>query len=134
MTQPLSPKEITIITKTFSKKLEKTEVDEKQQKCEECPICFNLYDDNCLYTTLPGCAHNFHFDCIEKWIKISYSCPVCRGQIRKGMIEHFHGPFEIVEVERNDNVDGDQQDVEINEAHDHNLEVQLVDFAVNHNN
>jgi hypothetical protein len=46
---------------------------------EKCVICFEPVAAG---TTL-GCEHVFHGDCIQKWVKINPSCPVCRAVIRK---------------------------------------------------
>lgn len=40
---------------------------------ENCPIC--LKECSNLMTT---CGHYFHKECLEKWCKISKTCPLCR--------------------------------------------------------
>ena len=42
-----------------------------------CSICFEkLVDKN---TQVLHCGHEFHHDCIERWIKESSTCPSCRS-------------------------------------------------------
>jgi hypothetical protein len=42
---------------------------------EECSICMNSKKNvNCI----ADCSHQFHKVCLDEWIKINNSCPVCR--------------------------------------------------------
>ena len=44
-----------------------------------CPICVeNMLDEECIY--LP-CGHFFHSGCIQRWLDVSNSCPICRYQL-----------------------------------------------------
>nr|DAD22695.1 TPA_asm: hypothetical protein HUJ06_024158 [Nelumbo nucifera] len=47
----------------------------------DCAICLEVLreDEDC--RVLPGCNHRFHISCIDSWLSISSSCPVCRLQI-----------------------------------------------------
>jgi len=60
---------------------EKNDEDNDDQKGEkECPICFCDYkEDDDIYTL--KCNHYFHKECIEKWVKNSGTCPLCRYNI-----------------------------------------------------
>jgi len=42
----------------------------------ECPICLDKNDK--LWVTTK-CNHRFHGDCLNEWINISNTCPICRG-------------------------------------------------------
>ncbi|PIA40529.1 hypothetical protein AQUCO_02500320v1 [Aquilegia coerulea] len=44
--------------------------------CNECPICL---EDFCI-RGLP-CAHNFHVECIDKWLSLNVKCPRCRCSV-----------------------------------------------------
>lgn len=46
----------------------------------ECQICLCAYEDGVTLRTLP-CFHEFHISCIDKWLKINQSCPVCRALV-----------------------------------------------------
>ncbi|KAE9603730.1 hypothetical protein Lal_00002100 [Lupinus albus] len=42
-----------------------------------CCICLAKYENNDQVRELP-CSHLFHKDCIDKWLKISALCPLCK--------------------------------------------------------
>jgi len=44
----------------------------------ECSICIEKYTDADNVISLQ-CNHNFHKECIEKWLNINLSCPYCRN-------------------------------------------------------
>lgn len=51
----------------------------------ECPICYEgleHYPSSKLIT----CSHEFHIDCIHKWLKIRSSCPVCRAPLESNFL------------------------------------------------
>ncbi|KAL3368105.1 hypothetical protein AABB24_009134 [Solanum stoloniferum] len=43
----------------------------------ECSICLDDWVIGGVVKEMP-CKHRFHGDCIEKWLKIHGSCPICR--------------------------------------------------------
>lgn len=45
-----------------------------------CCICLGKYKDEVELRGLP-CAHFFHVDCVDKWLKINASCPLCKHEI-----------------------------------------------------
>ncbi|KAI3814571.1 hypothetical protein L1987_14211 [Smallanthus sonchifolius] len=45
-----------------------------------CCICLAKYADNDLLRELP-CMHFFHIECVDKWLKINASCPLCKFEI-----------------------------------------------------
>ncbi|KAL9237421.1 hypothetical protein vseg_011970 [Gypsophila vaccaria] len=44
-----------------------------------CPICLGEYLAKETLRSLPHCSHCFHADCIDEWLKLNGSCPVCRS-------------------------------------------------------
>ncbi|KAA8523075.1 hypothetical protein F0562_009498 [Nyssa sinensis] len=45
-----------------------------------CCICLAKYADNDELRELP-CSHFFHTECVDKWLKINASCPLCKFEI-----------------------------------------------------
>ncbi|XP_024992853.1 E3 ubiquitin-protein ligase At1g63170-like [Cynara cardunculus var. scolymus] len=48
----------------------------------ECCICLCTYDDGTELRELP-CCHHFHTPCIDKWLYINATCPLCKFNILK---------------------------------------------------
>eukprot|EP00243_Klebsormidium_subtile_P006594 TRINITY_DN282_c0_g1_i1.p1 TRINITY_DN282_c0_g1~~TRINITY_DN282_c0_g1_i1.p1 ORF type:complete len:372 (-),score=31.96 TRINITY_DN282_c0_g1_i1:333-1448(-) len=49
----------------------------------ECCICLSPYEDGAELRELP-CTHHFHSPCIDKWLKINATCPLCKYNIVNG--------------------------------------------------
>lgn len=45
-----------------------------------CCICLTKYEDNDQLRELP-CSHFFHTQCVDKWLKINATCPLCKSEI-----------------------------------------------------
>lgn len=43
-----------------------------------CSICLGDYKDNDMLRLLPHCGHLFHLMCIDTWLRIHPTCPICR--------------------------------------------------------
>ncbi|PWA59897.1 zinc finger, RING/FYVE/PHD-type [Artemisia annua] len=43
-----------------------------------CSICLADYKAEDVIRLLPKCSHLFHRECIDTWLKVHTSCPVCR--------------------------------------------------------
>ncbi|KAL1826488.1 hypothetical protein ACET3Z_004900 [Daucus carota] len=44
-----------------------------------CAICLSEYKPNDTLRTIPECNHYFHSDCIDEWLQLNATCPVCRN-------------------------------------------------------
>lgn len=52
---------------------------EKEELCEEsCSICLENIEKRKKKTL--KCKHTFHNTCVNEWLKVSTTCPVCRNQ------------------------------------------------------
>lgn len=52
------------------------------QEDAECCICLSAYEDETELRELP-CRHRFHCTCIDKWLYINATCPLCKLNILK---------------------------------------------------
>ncbi|KAF8663023.1 hypothetical protein HU200_055613 [Digitaria exilis] len=52
--------------------------DQDDQDDGSCVICLEGYKDKDVLGTLK-CNHDFHADCIKKWLQTKNSCPVCKA-------------------------------------------------------
>ncbi|KAM5572163.1 RING-H2 finger protein ATL20 [Rosa sericea] len=43
-----------------------------------CSICLGEYQPKEALRTIPECNHYFHANCIDEWLKLNATCPVCR--------------------------------------------------------
>ncbi|KAF3632186.1 putative long chain acyl-CoA synthetase 4-like [Capsicum annuum] len=44
-----------------------------------CPICLSDYVPKETLRTIPECNHYFHAECIDEWLKLNATCPLCRN-------------------------------------------------------
>lgn len=44
----------------------------------ECSVCLSILEDGEIVRVLPNCKHNFHSECIDKWLSTHSTCPICR--------------------------------------------------------
>ncbi|KAF3971320.1 hypothetical protein CMV_005065 [Castanea mollissima] len=44
-----------------------------------CTICLSEYQPKETLRTIPVCDHYFHAKCIDEWLKINATCPICRN-------------------------------------------------------
>ncbi|KAI5422013.1 putative RING-H2 finger protein ATL21A [Lathyrus oleraceus] len=44
-----------------------------------CWICLSEYNSKETVRCIPECKHCFHADCIDEWLRINITCPVCRN-------------------------------------------------------
>ncbi|KAJ0254931.1 RING-H2 finger protein ATL68 [Hirschfeldia incana] len=44
-----------------------------------CSICLCEYMEEELLRMMPECKHYFHASCLDAWLKLNGSCPVCRN-------------------------------------------------------
>ncbi|THG08537.1 hypothetical protein TEA_005076 [Camellia sinensis var. sinensis] len=44
-----------------------------------CPICLAEYQPKETLRTIPECNHYFHANCIDEWLRMNATCPLCRN-------------------------------------------------------
>lgn len=59
------------------KSAEGNELDEAEDNnC--CSICLSDYKESEVVKVIPDCDHMFHIDCIDQWLCLHATCPICR--------------------------------------------------------
>lgn len=53
----------------------------KQLANRDCAVCLLEFEDDDSLRTLPLCAHAFHVDCIDVWLRSHATCPLCRAVV-----------------------------------------------------
>lgn len=48
----------------------------------ECCICLGMFGDKDGVKVLPECRHCFHSGCVDQWLMVHSTCPICRGFVR----------------------------------------------------
>ncbi|WVZ19146.1 hypothetical protein V8G54_006468 [Vigna mungo] len=48
-----------------------------------CSICLSEYIPKETVKSIPECGHCFHAQCIDEWLPLNASCPICRTSPRK---------------------------------------------------
>lgn len=44
-----------------------------------CSICLSEYQAEDTIRCIPDCHHCFHVDCIDEWLRMNATCPLCRN-------------------------------------------------------
>lgn len=48
-----------------------------------CPICLSEYEPKETLRAIPDCNHHFHAECIDEWLRVKATCPLCRNSPQK---------------------------------------------------
>ncbi|KAK7255807.1 hypothetical protein RIF29_29228 [Crotalaria pallida] len=49
--------------------------------CFSCSICLVDYKESDFVRVLPSCDHFFHASCVDPWLRMNLTCPICRKTI-----------------------------------------------------
>ncbi|XP_066308196.1 RING-H2 finger protein ATL40-like [Miscanthus floridulus] len=49
---------------------------------EKCAVCLGAVEEGETARALPSCAHAFHARCVDAWLRLRPTCPVCRAMCR----------------------------------------------------
>nr|XP_009780433.1 PREDICTED: RING-H2 finger protein ATL70-like [Nicotiana sylvestris] len=53
-------------------------VNHKDSTLTCCSICLADYKNSDMLRLLPDCGHLFHLKCVDPWLRLNPTCPVCR--------------------------------------------------------
>ncbi|RWR80327.1 RING-H2 finger protein ATL70 [Cinnamomum micranthum f. kanehirae] len=56
----------------------KAKLSNKDTTASCCSICLADYKDTDMLRLLPDCSHLFHLKCVDAWLRLHPTCPVCR--------------------------------------------------------
>jgi hypothetical protein len=45
-----------------------------------CSICLVDYKETDMIRLLPDCSHLFHLNCVDPWMRLHPTCPICRNK------------------------------------------------------
>jgi hypothetical protein len=52
-----------------------------------CVICLGPYVPSGDVVQLPACAHHFHASCLDTWLRVNASCPLCKAAAGPARLE-----------------------------------------------
>jgi len=53
---------------------------EETLESKSCSICLTEFVKGETVRTLP-CFHHYHIDCVDKWLSVKKTCPICQKAI-----------------------------------------------------
>ncbi|XP_014025968.1 RING finger protein 215 isoform X3 [Salmo salar] len=54
--------------------------DPAQLETDNCAVCLEQFNNNQCLRVLP-CLHEFHRDCVDPWLLLQHTCPLCKRSI-----------------------------------------------------
>ncbi|KQK03285.1 RING-H2 finger protein ATL2 [Brachypodium distachyon] len=54
---------------------------EAEQPAADCAVCLGQLEAGEKVRRLPKCAHLFHADCVDAWLRAHSTCPMCRAAV-----------------------------------------------------
>jgi hypothetical protein len=78
--------------KLFPKKRKDKQIECITSNCFElatladCDVCCICNEENTQNSVVTPCKHYFHNDCIEQWIEMNATCPMCRFDLKTSLI------------------------------------------------
>ncbi|KAK1663044.1 hypothetical protein QYE76_051203 [Lolium multiflorum] len=60
---------------------EEAAVEDAQAVAADCAVCLGQVEAGETVRRLPKCAHLFHAECVDAWLRAHSSCPMCRAPV-----------------------------------------------------
>ncbi|XP_027364634.1 RING-H2 finger protein ATL70-like [Abrus precatorius] len=64
--------------KLLFSQIEKNKGGSNNMISSSCSICLGDYKESDMLRLLPDCGHLFHLDCVDPWLMLHSTCPICR--------------------------------------------------------
>ncbi|XP_061375417.1 RING-H2 finger protein ATL40-like [Gastrolobium bilobum] len=62
----------------------------------ECAVCLSALEHDEIAKLIPSCNHIFHVGCIDSWLALSSTCPLCRVRVQPWLKPQLHeGPIAL---------------------------------------
>ncbi|KAK6935700.1 Zinc finger, RING-type [Dillenia turbinata] len=58
----------------------------------ECSICLGEFQDKELVNVMPMCYYGYHSECLDKWLRLLSTCPLCRASLPVGSPTQLANP------------------------------------------
>ncbi|CAN6194951.1 unnamed protein product [Urochloa humidicola] len=67
---------------------------------DECAVCLGPVQEGEMVRRLPACGHVYHVECIDRWLAVHRTCPLCRSELDpcKGTYDALPPPLLQVDV------------------------------------
>ncbi|XP_028314360.1 RING finger protein 215 isoform X2 [Gouania willdenowi] len=72
-------------TKTYSRP--KHWCSSQQTETDNCAVCLEPFNNNQCLRVLP-CLHEYHRDCVDPWLMLQHTCPLCKRSILSKVTPH----------------------------------------------
>ncbi|XP_047053515.1 RING-H2 finger protein ATL39-like [Lolium rigidum] len=56
-------------------------VDDANEAAADCAVCLGQVEAGETVRRLPKCAHLFHAECVDAWLRAHCTCPMCRAPV-----------------------------------------------------
>ncbi|KAK4279481.1 hypothetical protein QN277_011257 [Acacia crassicarpa] len=60
---------------------------EDPSNSSSCSICLADYKEDDMLRLLPDCGHLFHLLCVDPWLKVHNTCPICRTRTSSSSVK-----------------------------------------------
>lgn len=87
----LSEEAIDNYTVCYSFESPQSKIEDHQEPQGKCTICMEEFTTGDVLRCLP-CLHSYHVPCIDKWLSLSQSCPVCKHNVMATTTPCFDSP------------------------------------------
>ena len=69
------------------RKQQRSEEEEEKPKCIICLSVLSRHAASSKQSTALPCGHVFHTECIDQWIHVNPTCPLCKQPVRPGAVQ-----------------------------------------------